>query len=317
MYVFSEHIETNNDLSVLSKDILRILLYSDVFRYPLTEKEIRMNSALSEITQEEVKNELLALVKNNLIKTDGEFYFLPANKDLIVRNRKEGNKRAERFIKIAFRISRFISCFPFVRGVFLSGSVSKGYADKYSDIDYFIVTAPGRLWIVRTALILFKKIFLLNSRKYFCLNYFIDADHLEIPDKNFFTAKELSHLIPVYNEGTHKRILEENKWIRAYLPNFEYPKPHKIIETNVFFKSFLEKILSWKGLDSLDTLCMKMTEKFWSYKFRKVNIGEGKSIRCKKYVCKFHPRNFEKKTLNFHQARIKVYEEEHSLNLRS
>jgi hypothetical protein len=316
MNLFSEHIATNNYLSVLSKDILKVLLYSDVFRYPLTKNEVRMNSSVAGITQEEINSELLILVKRKLIKTDGEFYFLPTNKEFIIRNRKEGNKKAEQFIKIAFRISQFISCFPFVKGVFISGSVSKGYADHNSDIDYFIVTEPGRLWIARTLLILFKKIFLLNSRKYFCLNYFIDSDHLEIPDRNFFTAKELSHLIPVFNEATHKKILESNKWIRSYLPNFEYPKLDKTVETNVFFKNFLEKLLLWKVVDRLDTMCMHITEKFWAYKYRKFNTGDGKSIRCKKYVCKFHPKNFEKKTLNFHRARIRVYQEQYNLNLQ-
>ena len=316
MNLFSEHIATNSYLSVLSKDILRALLYSDVFRYPLTKNEIRMNSSMAGITQEEINSELLVLVKRKLVKTDGEFYFLPANKELIIRNRKEGNKKAEQFIKIAFRISRFISCFPFVKGVFISGSVSKGYADHNSDIDYFIVTEPGRLWIARTLLILFKKVFLLNSRKYFCLNYFIDSNHLEIPDKNFFTAKELSHLVPVFNEAIHKKILESNKWISSYLPNFEYPKLDKTVETNVFFKNFLEKLLLWKAVDRLDTMCMHITEKFWTYKYRKFNTGDGKSIRCKKHVCKFHPKNFEKKTLNFHQARIRVYQEQYNLNLQ-
>jgi hypothetical protein len=316
MYVFSEHIETNHQLSVLSRDILKVLLYSDIFRYPMTQKEIRMNSSVVGIGQEEINKELLVLVKKKLIKTDGEFYFLPTNKEFIIRSRKEGNKKAEQFIKIAFRISRFISCFPFVKGIFISGSISKGYADRNSDIDYFIVTEPGRLWIARTLLILFKKIFLLNSRKYFCLNYFIDSDHLAIPDKNFFTAKELSHLIPIFNENTHKKILEENKWIRSYLPNFEYPKPNKIIETNLFLKHFLEKLLLWKGVDVLDTMCMNITEKFWAFKYRKYNTGEDKSIRCKKHVCKFHPKNFEKKTLNFHQARIRIYQEQYNLNLQ-
>jgi predicted nucleotidyltransferase len=260
MYLFPEHIENKKQLSDRSKDILRVLLYSDIFRYPMTQKEIRMNSSVSGIKQEEINSELLSLVEKKLIKTDSEFYFLPANKDVIVRNRKEGNKKAEQFIKIAFKISRFISYVPFVKGVFLSGSVSKGYADRNSDIDYFIVTEPGRLWITRTLLIMFKKIFLLNSRKYFCLNYFIDADHLEIPDKNFFTAKELSHLIPVFSESMHKNILKKNEWISLHLPNFEYPKPDKIIETDVFFKRFLEKLLRWKGFDFLDTLCMHITE---------------------------------------------------------
>ena len=85
--------------------------------------------------------------------------------------------------------------FPFVRGVFLSGSISKGFMSESDDIDYFIITAPGRLWLTRTLLILFKKIFLFNSFRNFCLNYFIDSENLYIPEHNRYTATEIVFLI--------------------------------------------------------------------------------------------------------------------------
>src|SRR4029453_8923510 len=92
-----------------------------------------------------------------------------------------------------------IASFPYVRCVCISGSLSKKYFDDTTDIDFFVITKPGRLWVCRTFLILFKKLFLLNSKKYFCINYFIDSDNLEIPDQNIFTATELTTLIPMHD----------------------------------------------------------------------------------------------------------------------
>ena len=98
----------------------------------------------------------------------------------------------------ALRNARLIFHFPFTRAIMISGSLSKNYADEASDVDYFIIVKPGRLWIARTLLIIYKRIFLMNSKKYFCVNYFIDEDHLEIEEKNLFTAVELTTLIPIH-----------------------------------------------------------------------------------------------------------------------
>ena len=72
----------------------------------------------------------------------------------------------------AIKISRKIAKFPFVESVNLSGSLSKGYYDLEDDIDFFIITKPNRLWIARTLLILYKKVFLLNSKKHFIFEVF-------------------------------------------------------------------------------------------------------------------------------------------------
>src|SRR5690606_20772121 len=132
----------------------------------------------------DAKNGTLDNALNNLIKQgivfnlDG-FFSLQNQKELVTR-RLNGNHKAQWFLKKAKKWSNFIGSFPFVRGVFISGSLSKNFMTADSDVDYFIITKPGRLWLARTLLVVFKKIFLLNSRKFFCVNYFIDENHLEI-----------------------------------------------------------------------------------------------------------------------------------------
>ena len=67
---------------------------------------------------------------------------------------------AKNIYQKALTVSRLISKFPYVEGVGISGSLSKGYYDDDGDIDFFIITSPKRLWIARTFLILYKKLFL-------------------------------------------------------------------------------------------------------------------------------------------------------------
>jgi hypothetical protein len=315
MYKPVDDMETQTNLSSLSKDILRSLIYSNLFRYPLTAKELAVHSSLEGTKEEQVNEQLEELVSQKLIRKDRGLFFLPHQTHGIVNRRMDGNTMAERHVNIAFRMSRIIASFPFVRGIYLSGSISKGYMDRHSDIDYFIVTEPGRLWFARTLLILFKKIFLLNSKKYFCMNYFVDNLHLEIQDKNIFTAKELYSLIPTYSKDTYYHLLVANQWAKEYLPNFTDRSTPFVIENTSFIKYWMEKLFSGKITNALDTLCMKATEGFWRFKFRNQAKAIG-SIRCKKHVSKFHPKSFEFKILSSFYADIANYERTYKVNLQ-
>ncbi|HVD96649.1 MAG TPA: hypothetical protein VNB90_00500 [Cytophagaceae bacterium] len=297
----------------LRNDILSALLYFDLFHYPLTSREIYHHCQRSCATEEKVCDELERLVAQELIYRELNFFSVSSEKGFGQR-RLVGNKRAAEYTAKAQKISGFIASFPFVRGIFLSGSVSKGYANEHADIDYFIVTAPGRLWFARTLLILFKKIFLLNSRKYFCLNYFIDENHLEIPDKNLFTAIELSYLLPVYNEALYEAIVSSNEWTKEYFPFFNRPDYVFIPTKKRRLKKTLEKLSSGTLGNKLDELCMRITERFWKYKFRKTpHIQAG--IRCRKHVSKFHPQNFQDKILFAYEEKIKEFSSKHVLTI--
>jgi len=299
------------ELSLLSKDIIHSLLYFNIFRFPLKIDELFSNSSIKGVSLSELIDEVNLLVKQGIIKKHGEWFILYNNISFI-KDRDEGTTRAESYLRLAKKIGCFMSCFPFVRGVFISGSLSKGYMNSKSDIDFFIVTAPNRLWLCRTLLILFKKVFLFNSRKFFCPNYFIDTDHLEIPDQNIFTAKELSYLIPIYNSSIYKQLLESNEWREEYMPNF--PARSRLIYSGApWFKDFMEVLLGGKVGEVLDNFCMKVTEGFWRKKYKTIFGKDVVSIRCKKYVSKFHPKGYQNKVIE--KENISKFEEFHNFNL--
>jgi predicted nucleotidyltransferase len=304
------------DLDHITRCIIKTLLYFDIFSYPLTKSEIAQYCQGADARDEEVFLALKYLERKGMLFRFGEMYSLQNKPELKIR-RLKGNEEAKKFIGIAHRMSKLISLFPFVRGVYLSGALSKGYADKDSDIDYFIVTAPGRLWVCRTFLILFKKIFLLNSKKYFCVNYFIDTDHLEIPDKNIFTATELAFLIPTYNMELYEDLMRTNDWGCFYYPNLK--KLKKVSGKSVSFpvvKKFAEWIFNGKAGELLDKYFFGVTFSHWQKKFGFLTDAELElNFRSRPYVSKHHPQGMQIRVLKILDEKIQTFETRFQLKL--
>lgn len=176
--------------------ILKSLSYFDIFNHPL-EKEELVNLCSENGTDDGVKQALDKLVGEKTCFTEDNYYSLNQDITSLIELRKRNQLEAKKYFKKLPFYVKLIRSFPFVRGVAISGSLSKNIMFDDGDIDYFIITSPGRLWISRTLMIFFKKVFLLNSRKYFCVNYFVDENNLKIVDENIFTAIEIIYLLPV------------------------------------------------------------------------------------------------------------------------
>lgn len=248
-------------LSPTSLNILKTLVYYDIFSYPLKADEIYHNLPVNHCSIQDIKSELKFLCDKELVFQIDDFYLLQNNPEY-VRRRQAGNVLCDKRIKSAFRMSKLISKFPYVRAIFLTGSISKGYMDKESDVDYLIITKPGRLWVCKLFLTLFKKIFLLNSRRVFCINYYIDYDHLEIEEKNVFTATEIVTIIPVFGKKYYDDFYSKNIWVKNYYPNFP-KRNNKLLEnkTSRIQRSF-EYLLDNHFGDLLDDLAMKVFSNF-------------------------------------------------------
>ena len=280
-----------------------MFLYFDIFDYPLNQQELLL-TVPDPVELDECLHELKTL---DVIEQKGEWYFIKGRKytKRITEKSYEGF-----FYKKARKYSARINRFPFVRGVYISGSLSKGWADDTTDVDYFIITEPQRLWICRTLLILYKKIFLLNSRKYFCLNYFIDTAHLEIEEKNIFTATEVCFLRPVVNENLYHQFIEKNQWIHRF--DYQQPlfDPNNLVETkDGWMKKTLEKWLSGKLGEKLDIWSMKRTLKFWKGKFPYMKETDFEiNFKSSRTISKHHPNGFQKKVLDSLEQRVKEFE---------
>ena len=295
--------------------LLKPILYFSLFKYPLTEEEIFNFSKAT--SKEQIKLDLNELVNDNIIYKIDDFY-LTENNETLIKRRLEGNKMAKNIYQKALTISRLISKFPYVEGVGISGSLSKGYYDDDADIDFFIITSPKRLWIARTFLILYKKIFLLNSRKYFCVNYFISSNALEIEEKNIFTATELTTLLPMYGNGSFHKFYDENKWVENYLPNKTVTdglsKLHVVKKptTTKITEYFLDSRIG----DWLDAAFLRITYKKWKIKFnhleeRQFNVA----MKSTKNISKHHPLNFQHKVIDRLNNRYDELREKHNIHI--
>jgi predicted nucleotidyltransferase len=246
--------------------VIKTLLYFDIFEHPLRYEELYWFAAHGQ-KKAAFDKTLNSLSASGYIYCSKGNYFL-YNKVKNVSARNSEAPRLKKFFKIARFMASLIATFPFVRGVFLSGSLSKLRASKDSDIDFFIITAPGRLWITRSLLILFKKVFLFNSYKYFCLNYFIDTRSLQVHTRNRYVATELVTLIPVYNYGIYQRFIRSNQWIKDFFPNFPMKK-HALIRNpfSLFLRKVLEAMLDNKVGDKIDDFLMEKMLKHRKKKF--------------------------------------------------
>jgi hypothetical protein len=291
----------------LAASFLRTLIYFDIFSYPLTRQEIFEYSSLKNFDLQEGINTLENLLEQRIINNHLGYYFI-GNASEKIKQRIAGNKLAKKRMKNARFFSAVIASFPFTRGVYISGSLSKGYMDENSDIDYFILTSPNRLWLCRTLLILFKKIFLFNSHKNFCINYLIDIDHLEIKERNIYTATEVALLLPMYNIQLFEKFLKENIWVKEYYPNLKH---HETLSVKGLpgVKKIAEKLLDNRLGDKLDNFFFKTTSHYWERKHRKIDVARPESeLVWNKHVSQYNPRYFRLNVLNRFRKKILEFE---------
>ncbi|TAN01833.1 MAG: hypothetical protein EPN39_01155 [Chitinophagaceae bacterium] len=283
------------------------MAYFDMFNYPLSEREIRLFLP-GDASGVAITRPLQQLVLKGRIFYIDKFYSLHDD-PLLAKKRSIGNQRAETDLYAAYRISKFLFKFPFVRGISISGSLSKGFADRHSDIDYFIITAQGKLWIARTLLHLFKKLsYLYGAQHRYCMNYFLDEQALEIEEKNLFTAVETVTLLPMCGNGAQKEFFASNTWVQHYLPNCRFASDDSYYTGgSLKIKKGIEALFNNRIGDQLDSFFMKITAGRWDKKERKHELntkGNRMGIICKKHCCKPNPAYFQVEILRKYHERI-------------
>ncbi len=286
-------------IKTIEQACLQCVAYFAIFSFPLKVSEIHQYLPF-DATPEKTQLALDKLVEEDKLMLLNDFY-LPVNQPDWITERKEGYERAVKLLNRSGRFARIISGFPFVRGVAISGSLSKFYlGESVPDIDYFIITAANRLWIARSLLHLFKKLtFLAGYEHYFCMNYFVDTRALALQQRNQYVAIELVTLLPVYGRAAINDLMVENSWIKDFVPNhpgitnFNYlqkkrRQPLKRLAEgviNLFFPRFINQKL------------MELTDRKWRRKWRYAGFTDeeyNKALQTELHISKNHPRDYEK-----------------------
>jgi len=296
----------------LRHSILKVLAYFDLFNYPVLAEEI-LYFLDQEAEWPGLVTELEALTAEKCLFRTGNFYSLQDNPAL-AELRLRGNRRADELLQVAARISQRLYQFPYVRGVGISGSLSKHYADENADIDYFIITRSNRLWIARTFMHLFKKLSYLRGRQHwYCMNYYVDEDALEIKEKNIFTATEMITLLPASGNGGLVKFFDANDWTTDYFPHYrERQRAAQGPYRASFLKQTLEKLFDNRLGDSLDDFFQRLTSRRWKKKEERGDVNEKGhriSLQNDKHFSRPNPKIFQKKVLAAYAQKLRELEE--------
>jgi len=301
---------TTVDTYPLYAPVVRVLSYYDLFEYPLRSDEIGLFLPVAGVSSYELEGSLAEMVADGKIRKVKGYYFLPHRESSVVERRIAMEEHGNRMWRIARLMTSLMRYTPFVRGVFISGQLCRYIADEQSDIDYFIVTEPRRLWIVRTLFVLFRRTLLFNSRKYFCTNYYVTADNLTIKERNPYVACEVASLKPIYNREIFDRFIEENDWVGEFYPNFsiERIEIRRGVEGGERFRRLLECLIPARLADRLDKRLMETTRKFWRRKFPGLDArAYESSLRTRRDESRAHPNDQAPVVLERYNAGLRMY----------
>lgn len=232
------------------KLIIKTLLYSDIFDFPLSEKEIWKYLISEKNVSEKHFTNKIKKINSVVFRKNG--YLFTTDRENIVKKRLRRMEGSKIKLEYARRIIRKLFLVPTVMFVGISGNLSMLNSEKNDDIDIFVIVKKNKIWITRFFLIAMLK-FIRAYRKRgereesnkFCLNMLIDQTGLKLSSsfQNLYTAHEVSQLMPIrQRRGLYKKFIDSNSWITNFLPNVKQEIKKREIENHE--DSLFEKLFS-------------------------------------------------------------------------
>jgi hypothetical protein len=169
--------------------------------------------------------------------------------------RDERRQTSAQLWPVARRWAVILGWLPFVRMVAVTGALAVDNAPKGDDIDYLIVTAPGRVWLARGLAVLVVRLARLAGTG-LCPNYVLAETALAQKRQDLFVAHDLAQMVPLIGHGVYARMRADNAWAADFLPQAVHPLRQ---EPDLApggaagrFKALVEKMLGGRLGDALE-----------------------------------------------------------------
>jgi hypothetical protein len=208
------------------KAILKTLLYSNLFDYPLTKEEIFDFLIMHKITKRKLVQSLSGgKIPGTFYKG---FYLLDGNKQLVAK-RQTRELISSKKLEKARAIIKKLSVIPTIKLIGISGTLAMKNCEVDDDIDIFIIAEKHFAWTTRFLTAIFLIILGAyrnkHSKKYqdkICLNLILDEARMSFEKQDLFTAHEIVQLLPIFERnGTYRKFLNVNLWVKKFLPNWQ------------------------------------------------------------------------------------------------
>lgn len=235
--------------------ILKTLLYSDLFSFPLTKDELwKYLISDTYLPQDIFMRALQALENNSRVASLNGYYCLP-HATAGIANREDHSSLVNKRLEEAKKTAKLLSMIPTIEYIGLSGSLAAGDVRSHDDIDLFIITKANTLFSTR---LLIHAILGSNRRKPLqtsapgkvCINLLVDTLAISWPrnERDVYVAREIAQLKPMFDRNnTYETFIKKNTWVRSFLPNaFDTLSPvllHNKLSIPLYFPHIFEKII--------------------------------------------------------------------------
>lgn len=208
----------------------------------------------------------------------------------IRKTRAEYSQQKE---EAAIKLTNQLKKIPTIAAVFLTGSVAARNASKTADIDLMVVTVPNTLWLTRLFVFPWLK-------RNFCPNIFLDLNHLEIKDRNLFTAHEVLKAKCLYDYGgVYKKWLEDNIWTKKYLPLVYSASLRANAKQSPDVPKQIASSLWFLAMTPLELFAFILQYLYMKPKMTHEKVGWGYAF--------FHPNNLSEKVLKKFEKELLKY----------
>lgn len=210
------------ELTPVQRGVLLALLYADLFEYPLTEAELQQSVVGCAATPTEVEAALGALA--GLVSRSAGFVTWRGREGLIERRREREALCRPRW-EAARRYAAALRRIPFVRALAVCGSQAMENGGPDGDVDFFCITAPGRLWLAQAAAMALRHL-LPRGGVELCPNYFVSEDGPPLRERGLYQAHEVLQVVPLFGGPACRAFQQANGWARELLPGWDVATRH-------------------------------------------------------------------------------------------
>ncbi len=218
------------------ESIIKTICYFDLLDYPLTATEVwrwlyvtpsahQQSYSLAAVAETLETDPKL----QNIVSRREGFYCL-RGREKIIAQRKIRNSAVDKQMKIAVFWTKIFRLIPWIEMVAVASSLPLGNVKETSDIDFFIISQRGHVWITRFFLVGLLKLSRQRpgpnrTKNKICLSYYITDQALslrsaQLVHEDIVFAYYVAGFLPLYDKaGIYQRWYEDNGWYRQYLPN--------------------------------------------------------------------------------------------------
>lgn len=249
------------------------------------------------------------------IKQQGGYYFLKGRKGL-VKKRLEREKNSAKLMRQAVLVAGVLKAVPTIKLVGVSGNLAMENATSKDDIDFFIITQKGKLWISRMAVLLIlncmgKRRDRLdkNPAGKICVNLLLEEDQLFQENRDLYTAHEVLQMKVLWQrDNIYSQFLEENEWAFTFLPNWTSSvRITKSVRRITRHSHARESNSLRSNRDSLRVrtsslmVWIEIMTRFLQLRY--MGAPSGKE-RVSEHALYFHPHDYREKILKEYQGRL-------------